>query len=128
MWILFLLILGYSVNAKVPDPTLMYVKVGNQPVNLTSPGFPTHNYPPNLNRQYEVSTVAPINIALKMIIESIRLGTTCDDYLQIIEFNRPIYTFCGIMSFRTPSDHCPEPRKRIELLKMSFPTLDQSLP
>ena len=102
MWILFLLILGYSVNAKVPDPTLMYVKVGNQPVNLTSPGFPTHNYPPNLNRQYEVSTVAPINIALKMIIESIRLGTTCDDYLQIIEFNRPIYTFCGIMSFRTP--------------------------
>ena len=37
------------------------------------------------------------------------------------------------MSFPTldqslPWSRCPEPRKRIELLKMSFPTLDQSLP
>ena len=35
-------------------------------------------------------------------IVSLHLGSTCDDYLQIIEFNRPIYTFCGITSFRTP--------------------------
>ena len=102
MWILFLLTFGNSVYAQVPDPILTYIKVGNQPVNLTSPGFPTHNYPSNLNRHYEVSTVVPLNTALKLTIESIRFGTTCDDYLQIIEFNRPVYTLCGIMSFRTP--------------------------
>ena len=102
MWILFLLTFGYSVHAQISDPTLIHVKVGNQPVNLTSPGFPTHNYPSNLNRQYKISTDTPVNTALKMIIENLHLDTTCDDYLQIIEFNRPIYTFCGIMSFRTP--------------------------
>ena len=31
-------------------------------------------------------------------------------------------------AFQRSISHCPEPRKRIELLKMSFPTLDQSLP
>ena len=102
MWILFLLTFGYSVHAQISDPTIIHVKVGNQPVNLTSPGFPTHNYPPNLNRQYKISTDTPVNTALKMIIENLHLDPTCDDYLQIIEFNRLIYTFCGIMSFRTP--------------------------
>ena len=102
MWIFLLLAFGHSVYANVPDPTMIYIKVGNQPVNLTSPGFPTHKYPSNLNRHYEVSTVTPINTALKLIIENLHLGTNCDDYLQIIEFNRPIYTFCGIMSLRTP--------------------------
>ena len=102
MWILFLLTFGCSVYAKVPDPTLIYIKVGNQPINLTSPGFPTHKYPSNLNRQYDITTVTPIGTTLKLIIESLQLGTNCDDYLQVIEFNRPIYTFCGIMSFTTP--------------------------
>ena len=102
MWILLLLAFGHSVYANVPDPTLIYVKVRNQPINLTSPGFPTHNYPSNLNTQYEITTVEPISAALKLIIESLHLGTNCDDYLQVIEFNRPIYTFCDIMSFRTP--------------------------
>ena len=31
-------------------------------------------------------------------------------------------------AFQHSINRCPEPRKRIELLKMSFPTLDQSLP
>ena len=31
-------------------------------------------------------------------------------------------------AFQHSISRCPEPRKRIELLKMSFPTLDQSLP
>ena len=31
-------------------------------------------------------------------------------------------------AFQRSISRCPEPRKRIELLKMSFPTLDQSLP
>ena len=31
-------------------------------------------------------------------------------------------------AFQHSISHCPEPRKRIELLKMSFPTFDQSLP
>ena len=31
-------------------------------------------------------------------------------------------------AFQCSISRCPEPRKRIELLKMSFPTLDQSLP
>ena len=90
------------MHAKVPDPTLIYIKVGNQPINLTSPGFPTHKYPSNQNRHYEVTTVAPTFAALKLTIESLHLGSKCDDYFQIIEFNQPIYTFCGIMSFRTP--------------------------
>ena len=102
MWIFLLLTLGHFAYANVPNPILTYIKVGNQPVNLTSPGYPTNTYPSNLNRHYEISTVTPVNTALKMIIEGIHLDTTCDDYLQIIEFNRPIYTFCGIMSFQTP--------------------------
>ena len=102
MWIFLLLALGHFVYANVPNPTLTYIKVGNQPVNLTSPGFPTHNYPSNLNRQYDITTVTPIGTTLKLIIKSLHLDTNCNDYLQIIEFNRPIYTFCGIMSFRTP--------------------------
>ena len=102
MWILLLLTFGYSVHAQISDPIIIHVKVGNQPINLTSPGFPTHNYPSNLNRQYKISTDTPVNTALKMIIENLHLDPTCDDYLQIIEFNRLIYTFCGIMSFRTP--------------------------
>ena len=31
-------------------------------------------------------------------------------------------------AFQHSISHCPEPRKRIELLKTSFPTFDQSLP
>ena len=88
--------------AQVSDPILTYIKVGNQPFNLTSPGFPTHNYPSNLNRQYDITTVTPIGTTLKLIIETLQLETNCNDYLQIIEFNRPIYTFCSLMSFRTP--------------------------
>ena len=67
MWIFLLLALGHFAYANVPNPTLTYIKVGNQPVNLTSPGFPTHNYPSNLNRQYDITTVTPIGTTLKLI-------------------------------------------------------------
>ena len=102
MWILFLLTLGYPAHANAPDPTLIHIEVRNQPINLTSPGFPTHRYPSNLNRHYDITAVEPNSYTPKLTIVSLHLGSKCDDYLQIIEFNRPIYTFCGIMSFRTP--------------------------
>ena len=102
MWILFLLTLGYPAHANAPDPILIHIEVKNQPINLTSPGFPTHRYPSNLNNHYDITAIEPNSYTIKLTIVSLHLEPTCNDYLQIIEFNRPIYTFCGIVSFRTP--------------------------
>ena len=102
MWILFLLTLGYPAHANAPDPTLIHIVVKNQPVNLTSPGFPTHRYPSNLNNHYDITAIEPNSYTIKLTIVSLHLEPTCDDYLQIIELNRPIYTlfcFCHQASF-----------------------------
>ena len=80
---------------------MIHIQVGNQPINLSSPGFPTHTYPSNSNTHYDI-TVKPIYYSLKLTIVSLHLESNCNDYLQIIEFNRPIYTFCGIVAFKTP--------------------------
>ena len=101
MWIFLLFALGYTVHANVPDPTLIHIKVGNQPINLTSPGFPTHIYPSNLNTRFDI-TVEPNYYTPKLTIVSLHLKSNCNDYLQIVKFNRPIYTFCGLISLKTP--------------------------
>ena len=73
----------------------IYIRVSDKPINLTSPRFPTDMYPPNVNTHYNI-TVSP-NYALKLTIVSLNLEPRCCNYLQIIEFNRPIYTFRGIL-------------------------------
>ena len=73
----------------------MYIRVSDKPINLTSPRFPTDMYPPNVNTHYNI-TVSP-NYALKLTIVSLNLEPRCCNYLQVIEFNRPIYTFRGIL-------------------------------
>ena len=52
---------------------------------------------PNLHIHYDI-TVSPNYYTLKLTIVSFHLEPNCDDYLQIIEFNRPVYAFCGIIS------------------------------
>ena len=57
-------------------------------------------YPPNLNTHYNI-TVSP-GYTLKLTIVSLNLEPGCCDYLQIVEFNRPIYTFRGILPSLSP--------------------------
>ncbi len=47
---------------------------------------------------------------------------------SVVALNRENESNSWKWAFRRSISRCPEPRKRIELLKMSFPTLDQSLP
>ena len=47
---------------------------------------------------------------------------------SVVALNRGNESNSWKWAFQHSISRCPEPRKRIELLKMSFPTLDQSLP
>ncbi len=47
---------------------------------------------------------------------------------SVVALNRENESNSWKWAFQRSISRCPEPRKRIELLKMSFPTLDQSLP
>ena len=101
MRIFLLFALGYPAYADVPNPALIHIPVSDKPINLTSPGFPTDMYPPNLRTHYDI-IAAPDYYTLKLTIVSLHLESNCDDYFQIVEFNRPIYTFCGIISAVSP--------------------------
>ena len=47
---------------------------------------------------------------------------------SVFALNQENESNCWKRAFQHSISRCPEPRKRIELLKMSFPTFDQSLP
>ena len=100
MWILLLLIHGYLIHADVPNRTTVYIRISDKPINFTSPHFPADMCPPNLNTLYNI-TVFP-GYTLKLTIVSLDLEPVCCDYLQIVEFNRPIYTFRGTLPSLSP--------------------------
>ena len=100
MWTLLLFTYECLAYADVSRPATIYIHVSDKPINLTSPRFPTEMYPPNINTHYNI-TVSP-NYALKLTIVSLNLEPRCCDYFQIIELNRPIYTFRGILPSLSP--------------------------
>ena len=51
-----------------------------------------------------------------------------DSFSSVVALNQENESNSWKWAFQHSISRCPEPRKRIELLKMSFPTLDQSLP
>ena len=51
-----------------------------------------------------------------------------DSFSSVVALNQENESNSWKRAFQHSISRCPEPRKRIELLKMSFPTLDQSLP
>ena len=58
-------------------------------------------YAPNSNTHYKI-TVEPNYNSLKLTIKSLHLEPSCNDYFQIVEYNTPIYTFCGRISYGSP--------------------------
>ena len=51
-----------------------------------------------------------------------------DSFSSVVALNKVNESNSWKRAFQHSISRCPEPRKRIELLKMSFPTFDQSLP
>ena len=51
-----------------------------------------------------------------------------DSFPSVVALNQENESNSWKWAFQHSISRCPEPRKRIELLKMSFPTFDQSLP
>ena len=51
-----------------------------------------------------------------------------DSFSSVVALNQENESNSWKRAFQHSISRCPEPRKRIELLKMSFPTFDQSLP
>ena len=51
-----------------------------------------------------------------------------DSFSSVVALNQVNESNSWKWAFQHSISRCPEPRKRIELLKMSFPTFDQSLP
>ena len=51
-----------------------------------------------------------------------------DSFTSVVALNQENESNSWKWAFQHSSGPCPEPRKRIELLKTSFPTFDQSLP
>ena len=85
----------------------------------------------NRTLENELSNARSV-VALKLLPWTKKTNRTLENELSnarsVLALNQENESNSWKWAFQRSISRCPEPRKRIELLKMSFPTLDQSLP